>query len=309
MVEQTIKQKKLSKKVENQDSSLVTTGSKRVEFWLSVFFIFVSGICIVPILHIVSLSFSGKQAILQGLVTIVPVEFTLEAYENILGNASFISSFAYSVVLTLAVTIVSMGMTILCAYPLSKSNLKGRNIIMAFIVITMYFNPGTIPNYLTMKGLNLLDTIWVLILPGALSAYNMIILKSFFQGLDSSLYEAAYIDGASEFTILAKVVMPLTKPALATLSLFYAVSRWNGVSDVLFYVTNADLYTVQMKLKQMLDNITIANSGVEDVAAVVLTPENIKAASIVTSMIPMLLVYPFVQKYFTKGITLGGVKG
>lgn len=302
-------EKKAQKKQEDKSTALVTTKDKVSELMLVLFFMVMSFIVMIPILNVIAVSLSSKEAILLGKVTVLPAQFTLEAYQQIFKNVSFLSSFAFSIILTLAYTLVSMLMTILCAYPLSKSNLKGKKVLMVFIIITMYFNPGIIPNYLTMKNLGLLDSVWVLILPTMLSAYNMIILKSFFEGIDSGLYEAAYLDGASEMTILMKIVLPLTGPAIATLSLFYAVSRWNGVSDVMFYVNDPKYYTVQLKLKQMMDNIVISSMEADSSLVHMVTPENLKSASIVISMIPMLLAYPFVQKYFTKGITLGSVKG
>jgi putative aldouronate transport system permease protein len=154
----------------------------------------------------------------------------------------------------------------------------------------------------------MLDTVWSLVLPGAISAYNMIILRTFFRSIDISLYEAAYIDGASEYRTLLTIAIPLSLPCIATLSLFYAVGRWNGVSDVLFYTTNPMLYTVQLRLKQMMDSIVISQEEGGGMMNT-LTAENIKAAGIVFSMIPMLLLYPFIQKYFTRGIMLGAVKG
>lgn len=282
--------------------------AKLFQFVLSVLFIFFTIISLIPILHIVAISLSSKQSILSGSVTIFPIEFNAEAYAKVLGNINFMSSFLFTILLTAGFTALSMILTILAAYPLSKRGLKGKGFIMTLFVITMYFDPGIIPNYLNIKNLGLIDTIWALVLPGALSAYNLIILRSFFMGIDDSLYEAAYIDGCSEFKALLKISIPLAVPAIATLSLFYAVSRWNGVSDVLYYINDSSLFTVQLKLKQMIDAIAISQQEGSAVASNLIA-ENIKSASIVFSMIPMLIAYPFIQKYFTKGIMLGSVKG
>lgn len=278
------------------------------QFILSILFIIFTAISLVPILHIVAISLSSKQSILSGSVTIFPIGFNTQAYSKVLGNISFMGSFLFTILLTAAFTALSMFLTILAAYPLSKKGLKGRGIFMALFVITMYFDPGIIPNYLNIKNLGLIDSVWALILPGALSAYNLIILRSFFMGIDDSLYEAAYIDGCSELKALLKISIPLAVPAIATLSLFYAVSRWNGVSDVLYYINDSNLFTVQLKLKQMIDAIAISQQEGSAVTTN-LVAENIKSASIVFSMIPMLIAYPFIQKYFTKGIMLGSVKG
>lgn len=299
----------MTKQIVGSDGAKFTRKDRIFEVCLGTIFLLISFITIVPILNVVSVSLSSKEAILKGLVRILPVEFSTEAYQKVFQDSSFIFSFGYSIALTLGHTLIAMILTTLCAYPLSRSKLKGRNIIMTFIVFTMYFSPGIIPHYLNIKNLGLMDTIWALLIPGSLSAYNMIILRTFFQNIDNSLYEAAYLDGCSEFKTLIKVVLPLTTPAIATLSLFYAVGRWNGFEDVLFYISNTKLFTVQWKLKQMMDSINIIPNEGSTVSVQNLTPENIKAASIVISMIPMLLAYPFVQKYFTKGIMLGSVKG
>jgi putative aldouronate transport system permease protein len=269
-------------------------------------FVIITLIAIVPILRVASMSFSSKDAILSGKVFLYPVEVTMEAYQRVFGNVNFIRSFAYSIALTAGFTALSMIMTILAAYPLSKKGLKGAGIIMTLFVLTMYFDPGTIPTYLNVKSFGLIDSVGALLIPGCLSAYNLIIMKSFFVGIDRSLYEAAYIDGCSEWKALFSIAIPLAVPAIATLSLFYAVSRWNDITDVLYYINSSSLNTVQMNLKQMIDAIKIS---IEEGKNTQLIADNIKSAAIVVSMTPMLIAYPFVQKYFTKGIMLGAVKG
>ena len=292
------------------DGAIMTRKDRLFEIILGSIFLVVCFVTLVPLLNIVAISLSSKNAILQGVVGILPVEYNTDAYMKVFGDRSFIYSFGYSIVMTLGYTLLTMVMTILSAYPLSRGNLKGASIIMTFIVFTMYFDPGIIPNYLNIKQLGLMDSLGALILPGALSAYNMIILRTFFKSIDASLYEAAYLDGCSELMTLIRIVLPLTTPALATLSLFYAVGRWNGLSDIIFYISDSKLFTVQLKLKQMIDSARMVNPGESSLIQMQnIAPENIKAASIVISMIPMLLAYPFVQKYFTKGIMLGAVKG
>jgi putative aldouronate transport system permease protein len=272
----------------------------------STLFVVITLIAIVPILRVFSMSLSTKTAILAGKVSIYPVGFNIEAYQRVFGNVNFLHSFLYTIVLTLGFTALAMAMTVLAAYPLSKKGLKGANIIMTLFVLTMYFDPGTIPTYLNIKSLGLVDTVGALLIPGCLSAYNLIIMKSFFVGIDRSLYEAAYIDGCSEWKALFKIAIPLAVPAIATLSLFYAVSRWNEITDVLYYINRSSLNTVQMNLKQMIDAIKIT---AEEGKSSQLVADNIKSAAIVVSMTPMLIAYPFVQKYFTQGIMLGAVKG
>ena len=276
------------------------------QFIVGAVFVFITILTFIPILRVISISLSSKGAILSGKVWVYPVQFTIEAYQKAFGNSNFVGSFLYSILLTGVYTLICMLMTIMAAYPLSKQSLKGRKLIMTLFVLTMYFDPGTIPNYLNVKSFGFIDTIWALLIPGALSAYNLIIMRTFFLGIDKSLYESAYIDGCTEFKSLIKIAIPLAVPAIATLSLFYAVSRWNGISDVLYYINRSGLYTVQMMLKQMIDSVRIS---LEEGTNTQLIADNIKASSIVVSMTPMLIAYPFIQRYFTKGIMLGAVKG
>jgi putative aldouronate transport system permease protein len=274
-------------------------------FW-TIFFILVTCIAMVPILRVISVSFSGKNAILAGKVFIFPVDFTTEAYVRALKSGSFVNAFWYSIALMLGSTAINLLMTVLAAYPLSKKNLVGSGLIMTLFVLTMYLNPGVIPEYLNVKSFGLIDTVWALIVPGALSAYNMIIMCNAFKGIDSAIYDAAKIDGCSQFRTLTSVALPLVYPTIATLGLFYAVGRWNGISDVLYYINSSKYFTVQMVLKQFVEAV---NVSIEEGLTTNLVAENIKAASIVISMLPMLIVYPFVQKFFTKGIMVGAVKG
>ncbi|MBE5988305.1 putative aldouronate transport system permease protein [Lacrimispora xylanisolvens] len=287
-------------------SELKSKADRRFQLFWNTFFVVISIVALIPIIRVVSMSLSSKDAILGGKVFLYPVQFTVEAYVRSFHSGSFVSSFIYSVFLMLGSTFVCIVMTVLAAYPLSKKNLKGGAVIMTLFVLTMYLDPGIIPKYLNVKSLKLIDTVWALIIPEALSAYNMIIMCTAFKGLDSSLYEAAKIDGCNEVQTLFKVALPLVYPTLATLALFYAVGRWNRLSDVLYYVNSSKLYTVQMVLKQLIEAVKLTQEeGIQSQ----LVADNIKSASIVISMTPMVIAYPFIQKYFTKGIMLGAVKG
>lgn len=267
-------------------------------------------VCILPIMHEIAISLSSKHAILSNEVLFFPVEFSIEAYKSVLGDLSVIRSLFYTVTLTLLCVVVNMVMTICCAYPLAKKRLNGRKFFLTVIIITMYFSGGMIPNYLLVKELGLLDTTGSLVLPGLISAFNMFVLKSFFEAFPESLEESAYIDGYSDIGILIKIVLPLSMPALATLSLFYAVSRWNGFMDALFYITNQNLYPLQLKLYNIIYNSmaldTIAKEGF---TVVEVTSEALKAATVMVATIPIILVYPWLQKYFVKGVMVGAVKG
>lgn len=260
-----------------------------------------------PLLNVLAISLSGKDAIAKGIVGLWPVDFTLQAYEEVFGNNSTIYSMFYSLGLTLLVGGLTTFLTILAAYPLSKVDLKGNRICMTLITITMYISAGTIPSYLLVKNLGLMNSIWALILPGLISPFQLIILRSFFLGINKSLFEAAYMDGCGEWGCLFKIAVPLSTPSISTIMLFSCVGRWNGITDVLYYIQNPKLYTLQYNLKLLLDSFHIEYTP-EEMAEMTMSAENVKSATILFSMIPILVVYPFVQKFFTKGINIGGVK-
>ncbi|HEY5465861.1 MAG TPA: carbohydrate ABC transporter permease [Clostridia bacterium] len=284
--------------------------SKIFDIFLVVMMILLVLICLMPILHLASVSLSANNAILTRSVGIWPNGFNLSSYTAVTGDPTMIRSLGFTIVLTLGYATISMLMTILTAYPLSKKKLKGRNIFLVIIVLTMYFSGGMIPDYLLVKNLGMLNQVSALILPGLVSAYNMIILKTFFTNLPESLEESATIDGASHLTILFKIVLPLSTPVLATLTLFYAVSRWNGFQDALIYITKPQLYPLQLKLYQIVyNNMALDISQIEGSMGPTLLPESLKAASVMFATIPILLVYPWLQRYFISGIMIGAIKG
>ena len=199
-------------------------------------------------------------------------------------------------------------MTTLCAYPLIFENLKGRSIINIFITITMFFNAGTIPNYLLMKALGLINNPLVLVIPYCMSVYNMIIMRSFFYGIPDSLRESAEIDGASFFKIMTSIYIPLSKPVFATLALFYAVGRWNGYSDALMFINDSNYYPLQLLLYNILNNINQVEVATQEGFSAPGLSESLKAAIVMFSTVPILLIYPGLQKYFIHGVTMGAVK-
>lgn len=281
-----------------------------VQVVLIVFCVMVSFVCLFPFLNVLSLSLSSVEAILSGKVTLFPVGFNTQAYARVLSNPTFITSFNFTVFLTFTYTAIAMFMTIICAYPLSRKELKGRGAITTFIIITMYFSGGVIPSYLVVRSLGLIDTMWALILPSAMSAFNMIIMRSFFSSIDNSLRESAYLDGCSELGILLKIVLPLSTPVIATITLFYAVHRWNAVSDAIYYITSPERYPLQIKLRELiLMEMVSQEEGNIGPASAKTIGETMKSASIILVTLPILAVYPFLQRYFTKGIMLGAVKG
>jgi putative aldouronate transport system permease protein len=268
-------------------------------------------ICLLPLVNIFAQSLSSPKAIVNREVSFLPVEFTWESYQYVFKDPSFSRSMAWTTILTIIVTAVSLIMTILCAFPLTCGTLKGRGIINTLIIFTMYFNAGAIPNFILMKNLGLLNNPLVLILPGCLSVFNMIILRSFFYSIPVSLRESAEMDGANPFTVLTRIYLPLSTSVLATLALFYAVGRWNGFSDALMYLTKNDFHPIQLKLYNIINNLSsieiVANEGTA--ASVPTISEGMKAAAVMFTTIPIVVIYPWLQRYFIKGVTIGAVKG
>jgi putative aldouronate transport system permease protein len=214
-------------------------------------------------------------------------------------------------VLTVICTLFSLAMTILCAFPLTYSNLKSKGLINTLIIFTMYFSAGTIPNYILIKDLGMLNSPLSLILPNCLSVFNMIILRSFFYSVPESLKESAEIDGANPFVVLVKIYLPLSMPVLATLALFYAVGRWNGFSDALLYLTSAPQYHhIQLKLYNIIQNLSSIEIATQEGIAggVPRATEGMKAAAVIFATVPILVVYPWLQRYFISGVTIGAVK-
>ncbi len=282
------------------------------QFILALIIILISLTCLLPFVNVAATSLSSKSAILSGRVTFWPVELETRAYKAIFSDPAMMRSLGFTVLITIGYTVLSMIMTILMAYPLTKKRMSGRKFFNFMALFTMYFSGGTIPIYLNIKELGLLDTPWSLILPGMLSTYNMIILKSFFTALPDSLEEAATIDGANDFQILLQIVLPLSMASLATLTLFYAVGKWNSFQDALYYIQNKAYQPLQLKLYHLIKgsqavDIAAMEGGSSTVATDI--SESIEPASIIFATLPILVVYPFVQRYFVAGVTIGAVKG
>lgn len=242
-------------------------------------------------------------------VLLLPVDLNFKAYTAVLGDSAVTWSLAWTAILTVVTTIWCMFMTIICAYPLIYDNLKGKKLILALIIFTMYFNAGLIPTYLLLKELHLLNNPLVLILPGSISVFNVIIMRSFFFGIPESLKESAELDGAGPLRVLVSVYLPLSMPVMATLSLFYAVGRWNGFSDALMFVSNRDYYPIQLLLFNILNSITAVDVATQEGFTSPGLSESIKSATVMFATVPILLIYPWLQRYFISGVTIGAVKG
>ena len=254
--------------------------------------------CILPFLHLASKSISDNNAVLAKKVYLFPIGINFDAYTSIFRDGSLVYSMVYSVLVTLLFTILGMLVCTCAAYPLSKKRLKGRSVLTFLLMFPMYFSAGLIPTYLVLKDLHLLDNMWVLILPLIYSPYNMLIMKTYFQSsIPDSLEESAFLDGASNFQVLWQIVMPLSKPIIATLSLFYAVGRWNAYADNKYYINSDSLKMIQYKLYQMVASATEAQTAsLSEAAAVTSTPEVLQAAAIMFVTIPIICIYPFLQK-------------
>ena len=267
-------------------------------------------ICLVPMLNVLARSLSSSNYLIRNEVILWPKGWNIDAYKTVLSNAKYVHSLWYTALLTVFCTILSLTMTVICAYPLTYDQLKGGKIINGVILFTMYFSAGTIPHYLLLNRLGMLETVWVLIIPSCLSVYNMIIMRSSFYGVPESLREAAEIDGAGPIRTLVKVYLPLSKPVLATLALFYAVGRWNGFSDALLYIKKReDLYPIQLYLYNILQNTTSTEVATQEGFSNPGLSETLKMATVMFATVPILVVYPWLQRYFVAGVTIGAVKG
>ena len=265
-------------------------------------------LCIIPVIHVVALSVSGRNAVMSNRVFLLPKDLDMKAYQSVFLDASMIRSLGFSIALTVGYTAFAMFCSILLAYPLSKPDLPGQKWMMVFILIPMYFSGGTIANYLWVKQMGLIDSPWSLVWPVLISTYNVIIMRNFFASIPVSLEESARLDGCNDFQILLQIVLPLSTASLATIALFYAVSRWNSFADVRYYINSTKYYTLQMKLYQVVFNSTDTQVAAVEGGKNAVLSETIKAAAIVFSTDPIIIVYPFLQKYFVQGVMIGAVK-
>ena len=291
----------------------VFTGVNRVrvsDLVIAFVILLLSLTCIIPFIHIAAKSISSNTAVLSKQVYLWPKGLNFEAYASVFRDGQLTHSMIYTIWMTLLFTIIGMIVTTFAAYPLARKELKGRPLFAFILMFTMYFSAGLIPEYLLYKDLGLLNSMWVLVLPLSFSPYNMLIMRSFIRStIPDSLYEAADLDGASHFQILFMIVLPLSKPIIATLSLFYAVGRWNAYADAKYYITTKALQPLQYLLSNMVLNSGQDAVSLSEAAAVESTPEVLQAAVVMFATLPIMMVYPFVQKYFVKGTMIGAVKG
>ena len=270
-------------------------------------------VCLIPMLHVLASSLSSTGALVRNDVFIWPDGLNFDAYQKVLAEPKNVRALGWTAGLTAVCTLLSITLTICAAYPLIYPNLKGGKLISLFFLLTMYFSAGTIPNYLLLSSMGMIDTPYVLIFPNCISVFNVIIMRSFFYGVPESLREAAEIDGAGPIRTLVQVYLPLSLPVIATLALFYAVGRWNGFSDALMYLTpkGEAYYPIQLRLYYVLQNATntAQQAAQESGPSQPGLAKTVQMATVMFATVPILLVYPWLQRYFVTGVTIGAVKG
>ncbi|MBC8059960.1 MAG: carbohydrate ABC transporter permease [Clostridiaceae bacterium] len=276
-------------------------------FILSLSFLLI----LLPFMNLIAISLSGEAEVLSGSVTFWPRDFIVEAYRYVVSSSQFFTSFMVTLIITVVGSLVGVLLAVSAAYPLSKKNLPGRKFIMLLFVITMLFSGGIIPTYILINKMKLLNSIWAIIFPMVNSVFNLLIVKNYFESLPEEIGESAQIDGATHFTTLFSIMLPIAKPVLATITLFYAVSFWNEYFTARLYITKQSMMPLQLYLRTVIfeamdptGNFALDGENIKNVAS-----QTIINATIILSMLPMVILYPFLQRYFTKGIIIGSVKG
>ena len=286
-------------------------GRRAFEIFNYIFLLLLMAVCLYPLYLQLITSISHGLEVMKGGITLLPRNITFNTYTTLVRGELFMYM-RNTVIYTVVGTAVNLFMSCLCAYPLARKTFSGRKFFTAVVTVTLFFSGGMIPMYLTVKQFGLMDTMWALILPGAISTYNMIIIRTAFQSIPDSLIESAQLDGANDVIILARIVVPLSKATLATILLFYAVSHWNSYFDAMLYINKKDLYPLQIMLRNMLigglfnEETAIAGASADSFAV---TDATLRSAAIIVTTLPILIVYPFVQRYFVKGVMIGSVKG
>ncbi|GAB2541059.1 carbohydrate ABC transporter permease [Gracilibacillus alcaliphilus] len=274
---------------------------------------FILIIVLYPLIFVVSASFSNPEKVMNGEMWLFPVDFTLDAYTEILKNGSVWNGYKNTLIYTIGGTFINIILTTLAAYPLSRRDLPGRNLFMFIITFTMFFNGGLIPTFLIVQGLGLVDTIWAMMIPNAIATYNLIVMRTYFQSsIPWEIQESAMMDGCNNIHMLWKIILPLSKPILAVMILFYAVGHWNAFFNALIYLRDDALYPLQLVLREiLLVTQASATEGLDSfgLGDKLLLGESIKYALIIVASLPVLIMYPFVQKHFVKGVMIGSIKG
>lgn len=274
------------------------------------FMVLLTIVTLYPLINQIAYSLSGSNAILNGKVGLLPVDFTLSTYKDIMSEAMFVKDYINTIVYTVVGTLIGLIMTTICAYALSKKGLYGGGVFLKLIVFTMFFGGGLIPYFMLIKNLGMLDTIWAIVLPGAIMPYHVLLMRTYFSGLPDDLEDASRIDGLSQFGHFIRIALPLSKPILATITLFIAVIYWNDWFSALIYLNDGAKHPVTLYLRNIMMGSTMASQSGQGVdASVKSVAQSVQAASMIMVIFPVLCIYPCVQKYFVKGVMIGAIKG
>lgn len=288
----------------------ISTGDRAFTAIISIALILVCICVIYPIYYMLIVSISDGYAVTRGEVTLLPKGINFGAYKAILTNKYVPNSYKNTIIYTVTGTVINLAMTSLCAYPLSRKKFFGRHVFTALIVFTMFFDAGIISQYMVVNSLHMRNTIWAIVIPGAINVWYMMIMRTFFEDIPEDLFESAKLDGANDMTIFVRIVIPLSKAVMATMVLFYAVGHWNAFLQPLIYLDDRDMLPMQLILRNIVMGSDAAMGGSMSIAGDMSTMSmNIKYAVIFITILPILVVYPFVQKYFVKGVMVGSVKG
>lgn len=267
---------------------------------------------LIPLVYVILASFTNPATLLNSGITLNPSKWTLQGYSRVFKDGSLLIGFRNSLFYSTAFSIISVTITLFAAYPLSRKDFVGRKLMMTLFIITMFFGGGLIPTYLLVKNLNMLDTIWAILLPGAVNVWNIILARAYFQGIPDELREAAIVDGTSEIQFFFKILLPLSKPIIAVLVLYQFVAQWNSYFDAMIYLKSENLQPLQIVLRSILVQMQPRPGMIQDAqntAQLQQIAEMVKYSSIVISSLPLIIIYPFFQKYFEKGVMVGSIKG
>ncbi|MEH7418366.1 carbohydrate ABC transporter permease [Neobacillus drentensis] len=267
---------------------------------------------LIPLIYVIMASFTNPATLLNSGITLNPSKWTLQGYSRVFKDGSLLIGFRNSLFYSTAFSLISVTITLFAAYPLSRKDFVGRKLMMALFIITMFFGGGLIPTYLLVKNLNMLDTIWAILLPGAVNVWNIILARAYFQGIPNELREAAIVDGTSEIQFFFKILLPLSKPIIAVLVLYQFVAQWNSYFDAMIYLKSENLQPLQIVLRSILVQMQPRPGMIQDAqntAQLQQIAEMVKYSSIVISSLPLIIIYPFFQKYFEKGVMVGSIKG
>ncbi|MZQ86381.1 ABC transporter permease subunit [Paenibacillus sp. 5J-6] len=277
-----------------------------------IFMLLMIFVTLYPLYYMGIISISSGSSVSSGEVFWRPIEINFKAYNVIFNDPAIVRSYGNTIFYTVGGVLVNLIMTALCAYPLSRKHMYGRSVLALFVVFTMFFDGGLIPRYMVVHALGMVNTIWAILIPTAINVFNMILMRTFFEDIPEALHESAIMDGAGEFRVFTKIVLPLSLPVMATMFLFYAVAHWNSFFPALIYLNEKNLYPMQIILRNIVISGDMATQsaqlGAAEAGMAVMT-ENIKYACVFVAILPVLVIYPFVQKYFVQGAMLGSVKG